>query len=158
MMDHGLLVLDRRRRAFSGADDEYIRNNDELDINAYDKDRIEIRNGYPVRYKCLDIRLNLGEGEQVVANLMIVKFNYEVVMLKDSDFGANMRALEWSILWILVQILGLNRCDLTKQRDALEEAKSFMIQQEGDGNRFRSLTTNFDILNSTSSYVLFAFQ
>lgn len=168
-----------RRRLFSGADDDPLSDYpDDYTWNgtsssggsshtsAYDTDRIEIRNGYPIRYKCMDYAATMtlpgrnnsnndsSASAVVVANVMEVSFNYEVVLASSqkTDFTTSILELEWSILWNMVEDLGLNRCDFQKQTQAFGHLTSFLIQQHQDGDDAHS--NNLKIFNTTSSYVL----
>jgi hypothetical protein len=180
-----------KRQLFSGSDDDLVsnHNNDDGDHtalndgnntsstsssshpSAYDTNRIEIRNGYPVRYKCLDYAATTSLDHRgrnynhsdaatagvVVANVMVVSFKYEVTLSssQNTDFTSSMLELEWSILWNVVQELGLNRCDFTKQTQAWEHLTSSLIQQDGNvGTKLSTSTINLNTFNTTSSYVL----
>jgi hypothetical protein len=142
------------RLLFSGEGDGE-QSEDSSDGNWYDKDRIEIRHGYPVRYKCLNSlhRIGIHNQENVVdAHLMQLDFEYEMVITSGSSESAteNARAIEWSILWNIVQGIGLHRCDFEKQKDAL----AYLIaNKDGKGQRFRR-SQEFSPTNSSSSYIL----
>jgi hypothetical protein len=115
--------------------------------NNESSERIEIRNGYPVRFKCLDV----APEASVDANLLTVYFDYELTMPRDSasTFTENMQALEWSVLWNIVDTIGLGKCDFEKQTLA-------MSSQQGPSRRkvrTRRLTQD-DGLDSSPSYIL----
>jgi hypothetical protein len=138
-------MAEKRRRAFSGAASE--EGYDSSDGSAYNKDRIEVRNGYPVRYKCLN-----AIQEQVDADLMQISFKYEMVVPQDSSVATNLRALEWSILWNIVQEIGLNRCDFTKQSTAFEKTMAIVAQRGGNG--LRKMQTDVEGADMPPSYIL----
>ena len=140
------LAVVKRRRAFSGASVSQGEH-DSSDGSAYNKDRIEVRNGYPIRYKCLDA----VEG-QVDADWMQVFFKYEMVVSKDSGMAENLRALEWSILWSIVQEIGLNRCDFSKQSAVFENSMAKVANQ--GGNRLRRLQTDVQSAGAPPSFIL----
>jgi hypothetical protein len=142
------------RQLFSGEGDGQ-QLEDSSDGNWYDEDRIEIRYGYPVRYKCLsDLQRKdiLQKGRIVDAHLMQLDFEYEMVITNGNSESAtkSARAIEWSILWNVVQGIGLHRCDFEKQSKAL----AYLIPSEaGKGHRLRR-AQELSTTNSNSSYIL----
>ncbi|KAI2500576.1 hypothetical protein MHU86_13867 [Fragilaria crotonensis] len=136
---------EKRRRAFSGGVSR--EGDDSSDGSAYNMDRIEVRDGYPVRYKCLD-----AIQEQVDADFLQVSFKYEMVVPKDSSVASNLRALEWSILWNIVKDIGLNRCDFTKQSLVFDRTVAAVAQRGGNG--LRRMQTDADGADAAPSYIL----
>mmetsp|Transcript_30901 Transcript_30901/g.51063 ORF Transcript_30901/g.51063 Transcript_30901/m.51063 type:complete len:552 (-) Transcript_30901:194-1849(-) len=116
--------------------------------NGKSGDRIEIRNGYPVGFKCLDAAAaslttttttTTDNNDYVVTSLQ-VPFDYELTMARNSasTFPENMRAFEWSVLWNVVEAIGLSKCDFTKQQTALvRKVDAATAVDENDNHRSR---------------------
>jgi hypothetical protein len=81
---------------------------------------LDKENVYPIEFSCSDV-----VQEDWLLSETVVWFDLEFSFEKDADVMSNVRALEWSLLNILAETIGLkNDCDLKLQHEDLRRSLS----------------------------------
>lgn len=76
---------------------------------------------FPIEFSCS----NLVQEDWLPLSDAVVSFDLEASFIKDTDVMSNVRALEWSLLNILAETIGLkNDCDLKVQHEDLRRSLS----------------------------------
>ena len=112
--------------------ESYMFSNDSNDGTSKTEERIEIRDGYPVKYKCMNTL-----QEDVDIHLLPITFDYEMTLEKNGKIQDNIQALEWSVLWNVVKEIGLHRCDFSQQTVAMSRISRTSSSSIHDGGGVR---------------------